>query len=51
MIQIEKRLGTTPSGALDDDIDLIPYVGLENGAAAAEAIGVHYVCMSRIINE
>ena len=43
--------GTTPSGALDDDIDLIPYVGLENGAAAAEAIGVHYVCMSRIINE
>ena len=43
--------GTTPSGALDDDIDLIPYVGLENGAAAAEAIGVHYVCMSRTINE
>ena len=43
--------GTTPSGALTDDIDLIPYVGIEAGAAAAEAVNVHYVCCSRNVFE
>ena len=43
--------GTTPSTALTDDIDLIPYVGIEAGAGAAEALHVHYECISRTINE
>ena len=36
---------------LTDDVDLIPYIGIEAGAAAAEAIHIHYDKMSRIINE
>ena len=43
--------GTTKSAAMTDDVDLIPYIGIEAGAAAAEAIHMHYVKMSRIINE
>jgi hypothetical protein len=43
--------GTTKSAAMTDDVDLIPYIGIEAGAAAAEAIHCHYVKMSRIINE
>jgi len=43
--------GTTRTGALTDDVDLIPYVGIEAGAAAAEAVGVHYQSISRVIFE
>ena len=43
--------GTTRSGALTDNIDLIPYVGIEAGAGAAEAVNVHYVCCSRNVFE
>jgi len=43
--------GTTPSTALTDDVDLIPYVGIEAGAAAAEAVNCHYVCCSRNVYE
>ena len=43
--------GTTKSAAMTDDVDFIPYIGIEAGAAAAEAIHCHYVIMSRIINE
>ena len=43
--------GTTPTTALTDDIDLIPYVGIEAGAAAAEAVNCHYVCCSRNVYE
>jgi len=43
--------GTTKSDALTDDIDLIPYVGIEAGAGAAEAVNVHYVCCSRNVYE
>ena len=43
--------GTTKSGALTNDIDLIPYVGIEAGAGAAEAVNVHYVCCSRNVFE
>ena len=43
--------GTTRTGALTDDVDLIPYVGIEAGAAAAEAVGVHYQSISRVISE
>ena len=43
--------GTTKSAALTDDVDFIPYVGIEAGAAAAEAVNVHYVCCSRNVYE
>jgi len=43
--------GTTKSAAMTNDIDLIPYVGIEAGDGAAEAVHCHYVKMSRIINE
>ena len=43
--------GTTKSGAMTDDVDFIPYIGIEAGAAAAEAVDVHYQCISRIIFE
>ena len=39
------------TAALTDDVDLIPYVGIEAGAAAAEAVNVHYVCCSRNVYE
>ena len=39
------------TAALTDDIDLIPYVGIEAGAAAAEAVNVHYICCSRNVYE
>jgi len=43
--------GTTKSGAMTDDVDLIPYIGIEAGAAAAEAVDIHYQCISRTIFE
>jgi len=43
--------GTTKTAALTDNIDLIPYVGIEAGAAAAEAVNVHYVACSRNVYE
>lgn len=43
--------GTTKSAALTDDVDLIPYIGIECGAAAAEALDVHYQAISRLIFE
>jgi len=39
------------TAALTNDVDLIPYVGIEAGAAAAEALDVHYMGMSRVIFE
>ena len=39
------------TAALTDDVDLIPYVGIEEGAAAAEAVNVHYICCSRNVYE
>jgi len=43
--------GTTKSAAMTDDIDFIPYVGIEAGAGAAEALDVHYQAINRIIFE
>ena len=42
---------TQKSVALTDDIDLIPYIGIECGAGAAEAINVHYTAISRHVFE
>ena len=39
------------SGALTDNVDFIPYIGIEAGAAAAEALDVHYQAINRIIFE
>ena len=39
------------TAALTDDVDFIPYIGIEAGAAAAEAINVHYQAISRHVYE
>ena len=41
----------TLSNALTNDVDLIPYIGIEAGDAAAEALDVHFQGISRIIFE
>ena len=43
--------GTTKSAALTNDVDFIPYIGIEAGAAAAEAVNVHYTAISRAMYE
>ena len=43
--------GTTKTKALTDNINLIPYVGIEAGDGAAEAVNVHYVACSRNVYE
>ena len=43
--------GTTPTAALTDDIDFIPYNGIEAGAGAAEALNTHFIAMSRLVYE
>jgi len=43
--------GTTRTAALTDNIDLIPYVGIEAGDGAAEAVNCHYVACSRHVYE
>ena len=42
---------TQKSAAMTDDIDLIPCVGLENGDAAAAALDVNFMAMSRLLYE
>lgn len=48
---VQPGKAATKSTAMKNDIDLIPYIGVEACAGAAEAIHCHYVAMSRIINE
>ena len=43
--------GTTPTAALTNDINLIPYIGIEAGAASAKALDVHHEAISRLIYE
>ena len=43
--------GTTPTAALTNDVDFIPYNGIECGAGAAEALNTHFVAMSRLVYE
>ena len=43
--------GTVPTAALTDNIDLIPYIGIEAGDAAAAALDVHYQCINRLLFE
>ena len=39
------------TGALTNDVDFIPYAGIEAGAAAAEALNIHYIACSRNVYE
>ena len=48
---VQPGVQVTKTAALTNDVDLIPYVGIEAGAAAAEAVNVHHVCMSRNVYE
>ena len=48
---VEAGKAATKSAALTNDVDLIPYIGIEAGAAAAEAINVHYTAISRHVYE
>ena len=43
--------GTTPTAALTNDVDFIPYNGIEAGAGAAEALNTHFIAMSRLVYE
>jgi|TARA_Y100000310_G_scaffold202996_1_gene203246 hypothetical protein len=49
--RVKKNEAPVLSTALTNDIDLIPYIGIEAGAAAAEALDVHYTGISRILFE
>ena len=48
---VQPGVAATKTAALTDDVDFIPYVGVEAGAGAAEAVNVHHVCMSRNVYE
>ena len=48
---VQPGVQATKTAALTDDVDFIPYVGVEAGAAAAEAVNVHHICMSRNVYE
>jgi len=39
------------SAALTNDVNLIPYIGIENGDAAAAVLNVHYTAISRHVYE
>jgi len=48
---VEAGKAATKSAALTNDVDLIPYIGIEAGAAAAEAVDVHWTSISRNVYE
>ena len=48
---VQPGTAATKTAALTDDVDLIPYIGIEAGAAAAEAVNVHYQSISRHVFE
>ena len=48
---VQPGTAATKSGALTDDVDFIPYNGIEANAGAAEALNTHYICMSRNVYE
>ena len=48
---VQPGTAATKSLALTDDVDFIPYNGIEANAGAAEALNTHYICMSRNVYE
>ena len=43
--------GTARTAALTDDVDFIPYIGVETGTGGAKALKVHSQAISRLISE
>ena len=48
---VQPGVAAAKTAALTNDVDLIPYIGIEAGAAAAEAVNVHYTAISRHVFE
>ena len=48
---VQPGVAAAKTAALTNDTDFIPYIGIEAGAAAAEAINVHYQAISRHVFE
>jgi len=48
---VQPGVAAAKTAALTNDVDFIPYVGIEAGAAAAEAVNVHYQAISRNVFE
>ena len=48
---VQPGVAAAKTAALTNDVDFIPYIGIEAGAAAAEAINVHYTAISRNVFE
>ena len=48
---VQPGVAASKSAALTDDVDFIPYIGIEAGAAAAEVLNVHYTAISRNVYE
>ena len=48
---VQPGVQAAKSNALTNDVDFIPYNGIEANAGAAEALITHYICMSRNVYE
>ena len=48
---VQPGVQAAKSNALTNDVDFIPYNGIEANAGAAEALITHYICMSRNVFE
>ena len=48
---VQPSKSPTKSAALTNDVDLKPFIGIEAGDGAAEAINVHYQAISRLVYE
>ena len=48
---VQPGTAATKSAAITDDVDLIPYIGIENCDAAAAVLNVQYEAISRLIFE
>ena len=48
---VQPSKAVVKSAALTNDVDFIPYIGIEAGDGAAEALNVHYQAISRHVYE
>ena len=48
---VQPGTAAVKSAALTNDVNLIPYIGIENGDAAAAVLNVHYTAISRHVYE
>ena len=48
---VQPSTAVTKTAALTNDVNLIPYIGIENGDAAAAVLNVHYQAISRHVYE